>query len=292
MAAVHLLPPKAPRLNQIHRLEKMAARLRRNILRMVIRGKGAHIGAALSIVEILTVLYDQVLNVHSSDPHDPRRDRFILSKGHAGIALYAILAEKGFFPKTWLDTYGQAGTKLGGHPDMHKVPGVEASTGALGHGFGFGLGQALAGKMDRANYRVFALLGDGECQEGSIWEAALFAPQHRLDNLTVIIDHNHLQAMDTLDRIVSLGNLAQKWRAFGWEVVEVNGHDLEQLVHALGTTPAERGKPTCVIAHTIKGKGISYMENAPLWHYRMPNEEELAMACRELDINDIEGPME
>jgi transketolase len=168
---------------------------------------------------------------------------------------------------------------------MYKVPGVEASTGALGHGFPFGVGVALAGKIDQKKYRVFVLLGDGECQEGSIWEAALFAPQHRLDNIIAIIDHNKYQALDELDNIVSLEPLADKWKAFGWEVREVDGHDIDKLDKIFNSVPFSRGKPSLIIAHTIKGKGISFMENAPIWHYRLPNEKETEIICDELDFN-------
>ena len=265
-------------------LEQFARNLRQDIFRTICQGGGGHTPASLSIVEILTVLYNGILNVDSRRPEDPERDRFVLSKGHACVALYSVLAEKGFFAKEVLSSFGHFGTILGGHPDMHKIPGVEATTGALGHGFPFALGMALAGKMDRKDYRVFALLGDGECQEGSVWEAALFAPQQQLDNLIVIIDYNKLQAMDHLDNIISLSPLAEKWRAFGWEVVQIDGHDIDQLQETFGAIPFGRGKPNLVIAHTVKGKGISFMENVPIWHYRLPNPEEMKIACEELGL--------
>ena len=217
---------------------------------------------------------------------NPGRDRFILSKGHACVTLYAVLADLGFFPKEDLKTFGHSGTILGGHPDMHKVPGVEATTGALGHGLPFGVGIALAGKLDKKDYKTFVLLGDGECQEGSIWEAAMFASQYRLDNLVVIVDYNKLQAMDRLNNIVSLIPLVDKWESFGWRVVDVwDGHDIDRLCYVLTRAPFVLNFPSVIIAHTIKGKGISFMENVPIWHYRMPNEEEMKIAKSELGLS-------
>ncbi|MBN2377182.1 MAG: transketolase [Sedimentisphaerales bacterium] len=268
-------------------LQEMAGALRGSIFRTICRGGGGHIAASLSIVEILTVLYWAVLRIEPRQPRDPERDRFVLSKGHAGVALYAVLAKLGFFEEGVLETFGKFDTVLGGHPDMHKVAGVEASTGALGHGFGFAMGQALAGKIDGKDYRVFALLGDGECQEGSIWEAALFGPQQRLDNFTAIIDFNKIQAMDRLEEIVSVSPLAEKWQAFGWSVRQVDGHDVGQLAEVLGSVPFEEGRPSMVIAHTVKGKGISFMEDVPIWHYRLPSAEQMETACRELGIENF-----
>jgi transketolase len=268
-------------------LVKKANETRKTILRAICRAGGGHMPASFSIVEILTVLYNGVLNVSASKKDDPDRDRFILSKGHAGVALYAVLADKGFFDKKLIDAFGSRGSILGGHPDMHKVPGVEASTGALGHGFPFGVGIALGGKLDCKGYRVFVILGDGECQEGSVWEAAMFAPQHKLDNLAVIIDYNKLQAMDRLDNIVALEPLADKWRAFGWSVREVDGHDIGALKEIFGSLPFEHGKPSLIVAHTVKGKGVSFMENVPIWHFRLPNESERKTACEELGVEDI-----
>jgi len=267
-------------------LEAKTRQLRQTILQVICRGGGGHIPACLSIADILAVLYHAILRVDAAAPESSDRDRFILSKGHAGVALYAVLAQRGFIDEQQLYTYGHAGTALGGHPDMHKLPGVEASTGALGHGLGFGLGMALAGEMDNKDYRVFVLLGDGECQEGSVWEAAMFAAQHRLDNLVAIVDYNKLQALDRLDTIVSLGPLADKWQAFGWEVRQVDGHDIPELLDTFGKVPFAPGKPSLVLAHTIKGKGISFMENVPIWHYRLPNEAEMKIACEELEINE------
>ena len=268
-------------------LKQKAAQLRKTIFKVICEGGGGHIPACLSIVEILTVLYHQILLIDPDNPKESDRDRFILSKGHAGVALYAVLAAKGFITHDQLATYGHSPTMLGGHPDMYKVPGVEASTGALGHGFGFGVGMALAGKMDGKNYRVFTLLGDGECQEGSVWEAAMFAPQHNLDNLIAIIDYNKLQALDRLENIVSLEPLADKWKSFGWEVRQVDGHDTPALLDIFQAVPFASGKPSLVIAHTIKGKGISFMENVSIWHYRLPNADEMKIACAQLGIDEL-----
>lgn len=275
---------------ELRKLEKMARGIRRDIFKVICNGGGGHIPASLSIVEILVFLYNNILKVNPQKADDRERDRFILSKGHACVALYAILAEKGFFPKLELDKFGKKGSLLGGHPDMYKVCGIEASTGSLGHGFPFGVGVALAAKLDKKNYRVFVIVGDGECQEGSVWEAALFAPQHKLDNLVVIIDYNKIQAMDHLDKIISLDPLLDKWRAFGWEVRELDGHDFSSLQEAFKNIPFVKGKPNLIIAHTIKGKGISFMENTPIWHYRLPNDKELRIACKELntDIDEEE----
>lgn len=267
-------------------LQKKANELRGIIFNSICKGGGGHIPGSLSIIEILAVLYYKVLNINPKNPKEPERDRFILSKGHAGVALYAILADRGFFSKEELSKFGQKGSILGGHPDMYKVPGVEASTGSLGHGFPFGAGMALAAKLDKKKYRVFVLLGDGECQEGSIWEAAMFAPQQKLDNLIAIIDYNRIQAMDWLDKIVSLEPLVDKWKAFGWQVREVDGHDVIVLEKIFNQAPFVKNKPSLIIAHTTKGKGISFMENVPIWHYRLPNTEELQIACRELNLSD------
>jgi transketolase len=265
-------------------LEKKAKELRKDVFQSICSGGGGHIAGSLSIIEILEVLYNGILRIDPENPGFPDRDRFILSKGHAGVSLYAVLAERGFFPKEELSKFGKKNGRLGGHPDMHKVCGVEASTGSLGHGFCFGAGIALAGKLDKKDYRVFVLLGDGECQEGSIWETAMFAPQHKLDNLIAIIDYNKIQAIDSLDEIVTLEPLAAKWKAFGWEVREVDGHDIAQLLQTLRAVPFVSGKPSLIIAHTTKGKGISFMENAAIWHYRLPDKEEMKIACKDLGL--------
>jgi transketolase len=267
-------------------LEAIAGELRRTIFKMVCESNGGHLGGSFSVVEILTALYfGGVMRYDPAEPGNPFRDRFILSKGHASAALYPVLARAGFFPGELLSTFCQTGSILGGHPNMHEVPGVEASTGALGHGFPFGVGIALAGKIDRQDYRVYVVVGDGECQEGSIWEAALFASHHKLDNLTVIVDYNKLQAMDRLERIVKLEPFAAKWEAFGWQAREIDGHNIEAILKALKQGEPEGECPQVIIAHTIKGKGVSYMENQFLWHYRLPNTEEKMVAAQELGLD-------
>ena len=270
-------------------LKAKAKEIRKLIFKTICNAGGGHLPTCLSMADLLTVLYYEVLRIDPKNPKAPDRDRFILSKGHGGVALYAILADKGFFDMKHLATHGKKGTILGGHPDMHKVPGIEASTGALGHGLSFGVGTALAAKKDAGSSRTFVVIGDGECQEGSIWEAALFAAQAKLDNLTVIIDHNKLQAMGKLDEIVGLESLAAKWKAFGWTVTEIDGHDLDRIWGAFRSLPVEKEKPSCIIAHTVKGKGISFMENVPIWHYRQPKSEEMQLACDELGLQLIEG---
>jgi len=222
-----------------------------------------------------------------NNPKDNNRDRFILSKGHASAALYATLAQAGFVGEGVLETFCQPDGKLGGHPDIDSIPGVEATTGALGHGFPFSVGIALSGKIDKKDYRVYTVLGDGECQEGSVWEAAQFAAHHKLDNLTAILDYNKLQAMGKISDILGLEPVARKWDSFNWVVREVNGHDIDKLMEVLSSVPFEKEKPNLVIAHTIKGKGISFMENVPLWHYRLPNEKETEISLKELGLETL-----
>ncbi len=263
-------------------LREFSRRVRRHVLEMSHQARSSHIGSCFSAADILVTLYGAVLRYDPAQPKAPMRDRFLLSKGHACAAVYAILAEKGFFPAAWLDTYAEEGSRLPKHI-THTVPGVEASTGSLGHGLAIACGMALAGKQDGAAYRVFALLSDGECEEGSTWEAGLFAAHHRLDNLTAIIDYNKLQAFGRVQDVGGLEPLAAKWRAFGWAVREVDGHDFTQILDALTHIPFTPGQPSCLVAHTVKGKGVSFMEDKLEWHYRFPNAEELSAALAELD---------
>ncbi len=265
-------------------LKNIAKEIRKKIFLMIYKAGGGHITPSFSVVEILTVLYFRILHFDKHDLRGADRDRFILSKGHASAALYATLAQAGIINKELLETFCQADGKLGGHPDLDAVPGVEATTGALGHGFPFSIGIALNGKMDKKTYRVFTVLGDGECQEGSVWEAAQFAAHHKLDNLTAIIDYNKLQAMGKISDILAIEPLVKKWESFNWSVREVDGHDIHALTVVLSRLPFKSGKPNLVIAHTVKGKGISFMENVPIWHYRLPNEKEMEICRRELEI--------
>lgn len=256
--------------------------IRSHALRMVHRANASHIGTCLSMADILAVLYTRILRYRADDPHWLDRDRFILSKGHGAAILYAVLAECGFFPVAWLDDYARDGSPLLGHVS-HHVPGVELSTGSLGHGLSVGCGMALAGKREGRPYRVFVLLSDGELDEGSNWEAILFAPQHCLDNLIAIVDYNKIQSFGTVKEVLNLDPLADKWRAFRWAVREIDGHDHEQIESALTGVPFATGKPSVIIAHTVKGKGVSFMENQLAWHYKSPNAEQLAQALRELE---------
>lgn len=262
---------------------ELARRIRRHVLRMTHRAQSAHIGSCLSMADVLAVAYGEWLRIDPENPHDPTRDRFVLSKGHGCAALYAALAERGFFPLDWLDTYCQDGSVLLGHATHSGVPGVEVSTGALGHGLTLGCGMALAARRGGARYRVLVLASDGECDEGSTWEAALFAGHHRLENLVAIVDYNKIQSLGRVDEVLGLEPLAQKWRAFGWHTVEIDGHDCAAIGEALRQAPAVLGLPTCIVAHTLKGKGVSFMQDSLLWHYRAPDSAELARALAEID---------
>jgi len=264
-------------------LQKLAAKVRRHTIEMTHKAKASHVGSSLSMVELLVVLYKKILRVKPEDPNWPERDRFILSKGHGCASFYALLAEIGFFPVNWLDTFYQDGSKLPGHATHTYVPGVEISTGSLGHGLSVATGMALAAKRDKKPYRVFCMLSDGECDEGSTWEPALFAPQHRLDNLIAIVDYNKIQSLGTVKEVMDLDSLAAKWRAFGWAVREIDGHDIDAIASTLSSLPFEPERPSCLIAHTVKGKGVSFMENKLLWHYRSPQGEEYTAAVAELE---------
>lgn len=263
-------------------VERLARTIRIHILRMTHLAKSSHTGSCLSMAELLAVLYRRVLRVDPARPDWCDRDRFILSKGHACAALYAVLAETGFFPASWLQTFYQNGSPLAGHATHTGVPGVEVSTGSLGHGLPLACGMALAGKRDARPYRVFTMLSDGECDEGSTWEAMLFAGHHQLDNLVTIIDYNKIQSIGRVAEVLDLEPFADKWRACRWSVQEINGHDLSQIERTLHEVPFLTGNPSCIIAHTVKGKGITFMEDKLLWHYRSPSEDELQKALAEL----------
>ena len=251
--------------------EQLAWLIRRHGIEMTHLSGGSHIGAVLSAADILAVLYADILHYNPEDPKWDGRDRFIMSKGHAGAAVYAALAESGFFAPDELKTHYQNGSRLSGHVS-HHLPGVDFSTGSLGHGLSAAAGMALAAKQDGKNHRVFAVLGDGECDEGSVWEAALFANQYRLENLVAIVDHNHMQSLDTCENTLALEDFGAKWCAFGWNTIELDGHDHDALRAALTDTHNPAHKPTVVIANTVKGKGVSFMENDILWHYRFPHD--------------------
>ncbi len=261
---------------------RLARRIRQHALQMSHRAKSAHVGTSLSMADLLAVLYGAVLRVRPHEPEWPDRDRFILSKGHGCAGVYGVLAEVGFFPLAWLDDFYQNGSRLAGHITHTGVPGVEVSTGSLGHGLSIACGMALVGKREERPYRVFALVSDGECDEGSTWEAALFAPNHALDNLVAIVDYNKIQSLGSVKEVLDLDPLARKWETFGWVTREIDGHNVQEIASALGAIPFNPGRASCVIAHTVKGKGVSFMENKLLWHYRSPDDEELRRALAEL----------
>jgi transketolase len=261
---------------------ELARRIRLHVLRMTSTGGSSHVGSAFSMADILAVLYGRVLRVRPDEPRWPDRDRVVLSKGHAGAGMYATLAECGFFPVEKLATHYQDGSDLSGHVSHKGIPGVELSTGSLGHGLSVAAGMALACRRDGRPSRVVTILSDGECDEGSVWEAAMFAAHHRLDNLVAVVDYNKIQSLDTVERTLGLEPFADKWRAFGWDVTETDGHDHDALGAALGALPSRAGAPSCVLAHTTKGKGVSFMENTVLWHYRTARGEEFDAALAEL----------
>lgn len=260
---------------------ELARQIRAESLSMVARAKASHIGGALSMADLLAVLYVDVLRIRSAQPQWSGRDRLILSKGHSTVALYATLALKGFFSTKELKSYGQDGSQLMAHVS-HNVPGVEFSTGSLGHGLPFGAGRALAAKRLKQNWRTFVMLSDGELDEGSNWESILFAPQHGLDNLVAIIDYNKIQSLGSVAEVMELHPLAEKFRAFHWAAREIDGHDHTQIREALSTVPWQPGRPSVVIAHTVKGKGVDFMEGKLRWHYSSPNPEELEAALAQL----------
>lgn len=265
-------------------LEKIANNVRMDILEEIYNAKSGHIGGAFSIADILTVLYFNEMNIDAKIPDSPDRDRLVLSKGHASAALYAVLAEKGYIDKEELKTFRNIDSNLQGHPDMNKVPGVDMTTGSLGQGLSAANGMALSSKLDSRGYRVYCILGDGELQEGQVWEAAMTAEKYQLDNLCVIVDANELQLTDSTMNVkgINYNDIEQKFRAFGFQTVVIDGHNIESIIRALTIAEMTKGKPTAIICKTIKGKGVSFMENQVDWHGKAPNDEEYEMAVKEL----------
>ena len=265
-------------------LEKIANNVRMDILEEVYNAKSGHIGGAFSIADILTVLYFNEMNIDAKIPDSPDRDRLVLSKGHASAALYAVLAEKGYIDKEELKTFRNIDSNLQGHPDMNKVPGVDMTTGSLGQGLSAANGMALSSKLDSRGYRVYCILGDGELQEGQVWEAAMTAEKYQLDNICVIVDANELQLTDSTMNVkgINYNDIEQKFRAFGFQTVVIDGHNIESIIRALTIAEMTKGKPTAIICKTIKGKGVSFMENQVDWHGKAPNDEEYEMAVKEL----------
>ena len=266
----------------VEELEQMAATIRCDIIEMICTAAAGHPGGSLSATDVVTALYFRMMRVDPQKPDWPDRDRFILSKGHACPVWYAALAERGYFDKSHLGTLRRLNSILQGHPDMNKTPGIDMTAGSLGHGLSAGLGMALSAKLQQKDFHVWIVIGDGESQEGSIWEAAMSAPKWKLDNLTVIMDRNNLQNDFYVDDIMPIEPITDKWRAFGWNVLDIDGHDMAAVVQALETAKAHKNQPTIIIARTIKGKGVSYMENICEWHGKAPSKEQAEIALNEI----------
>ncbi len=271
------------KITDISELEKIAKEVRKNIIEEVYRGKSGHPGGALSCADILTALYFNQMNINPKEPDAEGRDRFVLSKGHASPALYAVLAERGYFDKKELTTFRSIDGKLQGHPDMKKVPGVDMTTGSLGQGLSCANGMALASKLNKDGFRVYCLLGDGEIEEGQVWEAAMSASHYKLDNLCLIVDNNNLQIDGEIENVMNPYPIDGKFKSFGFEVLTIDGHNFKDILEAFNKARGIKGKPTAIIAKTIKGKGVSFMENQAGWHGKAPNEEEYNKAMEELN---------
>lgn len=272
-------------MTTISEIQKRASLLRARIIETSHKAGIPHLGSCLSCVDILATLYFAVLRIDPLNPQDPERDRFILSKGHGAPALFQVLAMRGFYPESMLDTYGADGGVFAEHPPTpSNLAGIEAATGSLGHGLPLGLGMALAGRIQQKTYNVYAVLSDGECNEGSVWEAAMLAAAQKVARLCVVIDFNKWQATGRSKDIMALEPFAEKWRAFGWNAVEIDGHDVQGLLDALLAFPDANGKPTAIIAHTVKGKGVSFMQDDNNWHYRIPTADEVVLSKRELGV--------
>ncbi|MGB9840405.1 transketolase [Thermovenabulum sp.] len=267
---------------KIEELCNISKRVRKNIIEMIAEAGSGHPGGSLSCADILVALYFHVMKVDPQNPGWEDRDRFVLSKGHAAPAIYAVLAEKGFFPVDELKTLRKIDSKLQGHPDMKKTPGIDMTTGSLGQGISAAVGMALAGKLDKKDYRVYAVLGDGELQEGQVWEAAMAAAHYKLDNLTIFLDHNHLQIDGPVKEVMSPEDVSEKFKAFNWNVININGHDFYQIIDAVEKAKNFKEKPTAIIAETIKGKGVSFMENQVDWHGKAPSKEQAKEALNNL----------
>ena len=277
------------KIQDIKQLQQIANHIRIQAIKQVYKAQSGHPGGSLSIADILAVLYFNQMNINEKEPNNPLRDRFILSKGHCSPALYAVLAERGFLDKKELETFRTIEGKLQGHPDMTKVPGVDMTTGSLGQGLSVANGMALNSKLNHDGYRVYCLLGDGEIEEGQVWEAAMTANKYHLDNLCVIIDNNQLQIDGTIQEVKGLENIEGKWNSFGFHTIVINGHDIQQIIDAFETAKMTKGKPTAIIAKTVKGKGVSFMENNVAWHGKAPNDEEYHIAMKELGEEEEEN---
>ena len=270
------------KITDLEELKDIAREIKRGIIEGVYNAQSGHPGGSLSSADILTVLYFNQMNINPKKPKDEARDRFVLSKGHAAPALYSTLANRGYFSKDELKTLRHLGSKLQGHPDMNKVPGVDMSTGSLGQGLSVANGMAMASKLKSNGIRVYCLLGDGEIQEGQVWEAAMTSAKHKLDNLCVIVDNNNLQIDGEIDKVMSPYPIDEKFRSFGFQIINIDGHDIDEIIKAFEVAKNVKGKPTCIIAKAIKGKGISYMENQVGWHGKAPNDEQYEQAIKEM----------
>lgn len=275
------------KITKIEALKKIANDIRRGVVEAVYNGKSGHPGGSLSCTDILTVLYFNQMNINPKEPLANGRDRFVLSKGHCSPALYSTLAERGFFDKKNLKEFRNINSNLQGHPDMNKIPGVDMTTGSLGQGLSVSVGMAIASKMESIGCRVYCLMGDGELEEGQVWEAAMAASKNKLDNLCVIVDNNNLQIDGNIKEVAGLTNIDYKFESFGFNVINVNGHDIEELIVAFEKAKEIKGVPTAIIAKTIKGKGVSFMENQVGWHGKAPNKEEYEKAIQDLNANYI-----
>ncbi len=269
---------------EIQELEKIAKKIRKDIIEEVYSAQSGHPGGSLSIADILTVLYFRQMNIDPSNPNWEDRDRCVLSKGHCSPALYSCLANRGFFPIEDLKTFRNINSYLQGHPDKNKVPGVDMTTGSLGQGLSSANGMAISAKMDKKDYRVYCILGDGEIEEGQIWEAAMAASKYKLDNLCVIVDNNNLQIDGTIEEVMSSYPIDEKFKSFGFQIINIDGHNIEEIINAFEVAENVKGKPTCIIAKTIKGKGIDFMENQVSWHGKAPNEEQYNQALKNLSL--------
>ena len=270
------------KVRDIGQLEVIAKKIRRGIIEAVYNGKSGHPGGSLSIADIMTVLYFYEMNIDPQNPRDENRDRLVLSKGHCAPALYSSLANRGFFDVEELQTLRKIESRLQGHPDMNKIPGVDMTTGSLGQGLSVANGMAIAGKLDKKDYRVYCIMGDGEIEEGQVWEAAMASSKYKLDNLCVIVDNNNLQIDGTIEEVMSSYPIDEKFKDFGFQVINIDGHNLQEIMDAFDVARNIKDKPVCIIAKTIKGKGVSFMENKAEWHGKAPNEEQYKEAIEEL----------
>lgn len=272
------------KITDVTALEKIAIQVRKGIIEEVYNAKSGHPGGSLSCADILTVLYFNQMNIDEEKPDDSNRDRLVLSKGHAAPALYSVLAEKGYFDKKLLKTFRKLESNLQGHPDMNKVIGVDMTTGSLGQGISTAVGMAIASKMDKAGCKIYCIVGDGEIEEGQVWEAAMAASKNKLDNLCVVVDNNNLQIDGEIDKVGGMNNITERFLSFGFNVINIDGHNISSIIDAFTTAKQTKGKPTAIIAKTVKGKGVSFMENKAEWHGKAPKEEEYDMAMEELNL--------